>query len=95
MQGIAARIAEKWARIIAEVYAKQATPRLSVADQDLLARQLAKGLVLPIAGGGNWSVHANLVLNAWERRRGGEGPRLLEVNTQAGTVEMGSRPVGR
>ena len=82
-------MADKWARVIAGAYGGQANPPLSLADQDLLASQLAERLTVPITSGGDWNAHANLVLNAWERRRGGEGPRLLAVNTEEGAARDG------
>ena len=86
---------EQWARTIANVYAELAMPRLSPGDQDRLASQLVERLTEPIATGREWSTHANLVLNAWERRHGGEGPRVLSVDTPGRSIEMGRCSAGR
>lgn len=95
MDSVAARLAEKWARIIAAAYAAQARAPLTASHQDPLAEQLSSRLTVAITSGGEWSTHVNLVLNAWERRRRGEGPRLLSLDKLAGTVEMGHRPAGK
>ena len=89
------RRAEKWARIIAEKYGDWATPRLSIADQDRLASWLEERLADPGASDREMILRANLVLNRWERREGGEGLRVLSLDLASGVVRMGRRPARR
>ncbi len=95
MRTIADTTAEKWAQIIVEAYAEQATPRLPRADQDRLASWLQERLANPLAADREMILRANLVLNRWERREGGEGLRVLSLDLASATVRMGRRPVAR
>ena len=85
------RSPERWARIFAEAYGATATPPLSQADQDRLGSELATHLAPPIAIETEMSARANLVLNRWERRAGGEGLRVISIDMLTGAVKMGRR----
>ena len=89
MDDLLEHLAEKWARNIAEAYSEQANPRLAPEAQKRLAGELARRLSDPLATKQEWPIRANLALNAWERREGGEGPRVLSLDMANSSVEMG------
>ena len=80
---------------IASTYAERSRPHLSDVERDRLASALSERVSEALAAGGDWMIRANLVLNEWERREGGEGPRVLAVDDAGGTVMMGRRAVLR
>ena len=89
MDDILEHLGEKWGKMIARAYAQQATPRLTPNAQERLACELGRRLSDPLATRQEWPVRANLTLNVWERREGGEGPRVLSLDIANSSVEMG------